>query len=113
MPPLTLAALLALAPAADWPQWRGPDRTGVSPETGLLDRWRKEGPKLLWKATGLGGGYATPSVAQGKVFLMGSEGEDEFLFALDATSGKRLWSTRVGKVGENTGPNYPGPRAAP
>src|SRR5262249_37748539 len=133
MATLTLAALLPLAapvahapgsptpvahapgsPAAtDWPGWRGPDRTGVSRETGLLDRWPKEGPKLLWKATELGGGYATPSVAGGKVFLMGSKGDEEFLFALDAATGKRLWSTRVGKIGENDGPNYPGPRAAP
>jgi outer membrane protein assembly factor BamB len=116
MPCLPFAALLALAwptPAADWPQWRGPDRTGVSQETGLLDRWPKDGPKLLWKAAGLGGGYATPSVAAGKVFLMGSKDDEEFLFALDAATGKQLWSIRVGKVGENDGPNYPGPRAAP
>jgi outer membrane protein assembly factor BamB len=116
MRPLTLTVLLVLvsrAAAADWPQWRGPDRSGSSKETGLLAAWPKEGPPLVWKATGLGGGYASPSVAQGKIFLMGSKGEEEFLFALDASAGKQLWSTRIGKVGFNDGPNYPGPRAAP
>src|SRR5262249_6833548 len=75
--------------------------------------WPEGGPRLLWKATGLGGGYSTPSVAGGRVFLMGSQGNDEFVLALDARDGKRLWSTRVGLVGENTGPNYPGPRSTP
>jgi len=45
-----------------WPQWRGPDRANVSPETGLLKQWPKEGPPLAWKATGLGEGVAPVSV---------------------------------------------------
>ena len=65
----------------DWPGWRGPERTGVSAETGLLKQWPKGGPKLLWKATGLGAGYSTPSVAGGRLFTMGSRGDDEFLLA--------------------------------
>jgi outer membrane protein assembly factor BamB len=113
---LPLACLLLAGPpaaAGDWPQWRGPERTGVSAETGLLKAWPKEGPPLAWKATGLGGGYSTPSVAGGRVFLMGSQGDDEYVMALDAGDGRRLWSTRVGKVGENRGPKYPGPRSTP
>jgi outer membrane protein assembly factor BamB len=101
------------ATAHDWPQWRGPERTGVSRETGLLKQWPKDGPKLLWKAIGLGGGYSTPSVAQGRVFVMGSKGDDEYVMALDATDGRHLWSTKVGLVGENRGPEYPGPRSTP
>jgi outer membrane protein assembly factor BamB len=101
------------AAAGDWPCWRGPDRTGVSAETGLLKRWPLGGPRLVWKATGIGGGYSTPSVAGGRVFVMGSRGGEEFVLALDARDGRRLWSTRVGIVGENTGPNYPGPRSTP
>src|SRR5712692_2615408 len=97
----------------DWPGWRGPDRTGVSTETGLLKRWPTGGPRLVWKATGLGGGYSTPSVADGRVFLMRSHGNDEYVIALKAEDGRQLWSTRVGQVGVNTGPNYPGPRATP
>jgi outer membrane protein assembly factor BamB len=97
----------------DWPQWRGPERTGVSAETGLLKQWPAGGPPLLWKATGVGGGYTTPSVAGGRVFLMGSRGDDEYVMALDARDGRRLWSMRVGRVGENRGPKYPGPRSTP
>ena len=97
----------------DWPGWRGADRTGVSTETGLLKEWPRDGPKLLWKATDLGGGYSTPSVAGGRVFLMGSQGNEEFLHALDVKVGRLLWSTKVGAVGENTGPSYPGPRSTP
>ena len=47
--------LLPAAALADWPAWRGPDRTGVSSETGLLKTWPKDGPKLLWSAPSVGG----------------------------------------------------------
>jgi outer membrane protein assembly factor BamB len=102
-----------LARAGDWPGWRGPERTGVSRETGLLKQWPPEGPKLLWKITGIGSGYSTPSVCGGRLFVMGSEGAEEFLISLDVKDGHVLWSTRVGQVGENRGPNYPGPRSTP
>jgi len=56
----------------DWPQWQGPQRTAISQEKGLLKTWPKEGPRLAWKATGLGEGFVTPSIAAGRVFLMGN-----------------------------------------
>jgi outer membrane protein assembly factor BamB len=55
---LLIVSLAAMA--ADWPQWRGPRRTGISQETGLLKEWPKEGPKLLWQLPDIGDGYATP-----------------------------------------------------
>src|SRR5262245_48589395 len=105
---------LLLAPpaqvATDWPGWRGPDRTGVSAEKGLLPAWPKEGPKLLWTATGLGRGYAAPAVVGRRLFILGTKGDDEeYVRALSVEDGKELWATRVGKVGENSGPSYPGP----
>src|SRR6516162_8180970 len=100
------AADSASVPSCDWPGWRGPERTGVSRQTGLLHQWPPGGPKLLWKATGLGGGYSTPSIAGGRLFVMGSRGDDEYVMALDLKDGRQLWSTRVGLVGENRGPNY-------
>lgn len=105
-------AQLQIGPG-DWPGWRGTARTGVSAETGLLKEWPKDGPKLLWKATGLGGGYSTPAVAGGRIFVMGSRDNEEYLLALNVQDGKILWSTKIGAVGENEGPNYPGPRATP
>jgi outer membrane protein assembly factor BamB len=110
---IAIAASIALTLGADWPGWRGPDRTGVSPETGLLRAWPAKGPRLLWKATGLGEGYAAPAIVDGKLYVLGSKGEDEFVIALAVADGKQLWSTKLGIIGMNTGPNYPGPRSTP
>jgi outer membrane protein assembly factor BamB len=109
---LACPVLLALR-AEDWPGWRGPDRTGVSAEKGLLAAWPPVGPKLLWSVTGLGGGYASPAVVGGRIFVMGSRDGDEYVHARSAKDGKPLWSAKVGKVGPNRGPNYPGPRSTP
>jgi outer membrane protein assembly factor BamB len=79
----------------DWPQWQGPDRTGVSKETGLLKEWPKDGPKLAWKVKGLGGGYSTPSVAAGRIFGMSYRGGEEGVWALDEVTGKELWWARI------------------
>src|SRR5262245_45077244 len=110
---LLLTFLPAVLLAGDWPQWRGPDRTGGSSEKGLLKTWPKDGPKLMWTATKLGEGYTTPSVAGGKVFLMGAKNGEEYAIALDEKDGSDLWSVKVGKVGVNRGPSYPGPRSTP
>jgi outer membrane protein assembly factor BamB len=112
---LVLAALSlpAFALAADWPGWLGPDRTGVSKETGLLAKWPKDGPKLLWKATGLGGGYSTPSVAKGRVYLLGTRDDKEQVIALEEKGGKELWAREVGPIAREGPPSYPGPRSSP
>jgi outer membrane protein assembly factor BamB len=108
-----LLLVLPLLTAADWPCWRGPERSGVNPETGLLSAWPKDGPPLLWGVSGLGIGYASPSVANGRLYVLGGKSGEEFLHCLDVRAGNKLWSVKVGKVGENKGPNYPGPRSAP
>ncbi len=82
--------------AADWPQWRGPNRDGKSADTGLLEEWPKDGPPLAWEIKGLGGGYSAPSIAAGRIFGMGNRGEDEVVWALSETDGKELWVTRLG-----------------
>ena len=81
---------------ADWPQWRGPNRNGKSPDTGLLKEWPSDGPPLAWKIDKLGGGYSTPSIADGRIFGMSNRGEDEVVWALSETDGKEIWSTRLG-----------------
>jgi outer membrane protein assembly factor BamB len=97
----------------DWPQWRGPHRDGVSKETGLLKTWPKEGPKLVWKVSDIGNGYSTPSVVGTRIYVQSNRGDEEFALALDAATGKQVWSTRLGKVGPNKGPQYPGSRSTP
>ncbi len=95
----------------DWPQWRGPNRDGLSLETGLLQSWPAGGPPLVWKAAGLGNGYSTVTVHQGRIFTLGAAKDIEYLIALDAGTGKELWRTRVGRRYENN--RGDGPRGAP
>jgi outer membrane protein assembly factor BamB len=102
------------AVAADWPQWRGPQRNGISQETGLLKEWPKEGPKLLWQMSNIDDGYSTPAVVGDRIYLLSNKGMDnEFVQALGVKDGKQVWVTQVGKVGPNKGPHYPGARSTP
>lgn len=97
--------------ANNWPQWRGPTRDNISAETELLKQWPAGGPPLAWKASGLGAGYSSVSVANGKVFTMGDGPDSSSVEALDEKQGKPIWSARVGKTGGGGG--YPGPRCTP
>jgi outer membrane protein assembly factor BamB len=111
----TFTGVLALsAGAADWPQWRGPHRDGISQETGLLKEWPKDGPKLLWENKDIGSGYSTPAVAGDRLFVISNKGvDDEYVQALSVNDGKQIWSQHIGKVGPNQGPQYPGSRSTP
>jgi outer membrane protein assembly factor BamB len=96
----------------DWPQWQGAERTAVSKETGLLPDWPEKGPELVWKADYVGEGYSTPTVAAGRVFLMGNRGQSEYVLALSEADGGLVWSTTMGPVRANGG-GYGGPRCSP
>lgn len=96
---------------ANWPQWRGPNRDGVSKETGLLKQWPAEGPPLVWKATGAGRGYSSFSVANGRLFTMGLRGDREFVVAFDVVTGKEAWATPHGNAFHND--QGDGPRGTP
>jgi len=106
-------AFVSSAFAVDWPQWRGPDRTGISADKNLLQEWPKDGPKLRWKITDLGTGYSAPAIVKGVVYIQTTRKGDEFAVALDEKTGKETWATKIGKVGANRGPQYPGTRATP
>jgi len=110
-----LVSFVVAAAAANWPQWRGPERNGISRETGLLKEWPKEGPRLLWKAKSIGSGYSTPAVMGDRLYLLSNQGmDDEFVKALNVKDGKEIWSTRIGKVGNpNQKPSYPAARSTP
>ncbi|HVX59203.1 MAG TPA: PQQ-binding-like beta-propeller repeat protein [Pirellulales bacterium] len=99
--------------SGDWPAWRGPLRNGLSQETGLLKAWPEEGPQLLWKASGLGEGYATPSISGKLIYEMGNREGQEWVYALDRTKrGEQVWATAIGPV-RHGGGGYPGPRSTP
>ena len=114
----TIVALLAVGSVSlaqgrtqrgDWPQFRGPDRSGVSPDRGLLKQWPEDGPPVAWKATGIGQGLSSVSVAGNRVYTMGDLSDACYLFAVDRASGNVVWKAKVGK----TGGNYKGPRSTP
>jgi len=101
--------------AADWPQWRGPQRDGTSVEKGLLREWPKAGPRLLWKIKEAGSGFSTPAVVGDRIYLLGNVGvENESVRCFSVTDGKQLWTTQLGKVGNpDQKPSYPGSRSTP
>ena len=71
-----LAVVATATPAEDWPQWRGPNRDGISRETGLLEAWPEGGPKVIWEKP-LGAGFSCATVAGGRVFTMAQADETE------------------------------------
>ena len=105
--------LSVLAGSGDWPQWRGPNRDGRSTETGLLQDWPEGGPPLVWKATGVGIGYATVSVVGERLFTMGDKDDANYVMALNRADGKPLWTAKVGKAGAPGWGGFAGPRCTP
>ncbi len=106
-----LSCLLAgTALAADWPQFRGPNRDGISRETGLLTSWPAGGPKVLWK-TLVGEGYSHLVVSKGRLFTLFGEGSSDFAVAYDAATGKPLWRVPLGPKYQDGQGN--GPRSTP
>lgn len=113
-----LGLMIASSPsvqADDWPQWRGPNRDGISKETGLLPQWPESGPQLQWRVENAGSGYSTPAVVGDRMYLLGNEGNDnEFVLALSTGDGSEIWRTRIGSVGHpDQRPPYPGARSTP
>lgn len=86
-----------------WPQWRGPNRDGVSLSKGLLDTWPENGPPLVWQKRGLGNGFASVAVTGGKIYTQGNRGGTVELICLNAEDGQEVWSARVGGSSEPTG----------
>src|SRR5262249_41632521 len=106
--------LVASSFAADYPQWRGPQRDGKSKETGLLKEWPKDGPKLLWQLKDAGDGYSTPAIVGDRIYLLSNKGnDDEFVQTRKCSNGELTWSTPLGKVGPNQGLPYPAARSTP
>jgi outer membrane protein assembly factor BamB len=95
-------------------EWRGHNRSGIYNETNLLNEWPENGPDLHWAFEGIGKGYASPVVANNKIFVNGEKDGGGFLFAFDL-KGNLLWSAPNGKefVGSGLSGTYPGARSTP
>ena len=92
---------------ADWPQWNGPRRDGISREKGLAPTWPEDGPELLWKMSSLGRGWSSPIIVGDRLYITGDVDDDVVIFAFDR-DGKSLWQTKNGRSWIE---QYPGARA--
>src|SRR3990172_9591407 len=101
----------AAAVVNDWPQWKGPDRSGVSAETGLLKEWPKSGPPVVWSIAGLGKGYGTVAILADRIYVQGLQGKDSVVFCLNRANGRTLWTKSIGSALEHDMGN--GPRGTP
>jgi outer membrane protein assembly factor BamB len=97
--------------AGDWPGWRGPDRSDVSREKGLLKDWPDDGPKQLWLFQDAGLGYSGFAVVGDTLYTLGSRDDVEQLIALNVADGKEKWATPLGPRLENDWGD--GPRDTP
>jgi outer membrane protein assembly factor BamB len=105
------AALDAQAPGQDWPQWRGPARSAVSAETGLLREWPAPGPPRVWSAANLGAGFGSIAVQGDRVFVQGMQKPQSVVSALNRADGKVLWTRSIGRAADNYMGS--GPRGTP
>lgn len=90
-------------------QWRGPERNGKYPDTGLLKEWPEGGPALVLKKDGLPNGYSTPVMYEGMIYISGKRDDADVLTCLDL-QGNVIWETVYGQSWENT---YPESRNTP
>ena len=107
---IAVTTIAANAAAADWPQFLGLNRNGLSSETGLIDSFPKDGPKVLWRVKG-GVGMGGVAISRGKAVTLWQTGGKQRVVALDAKSGKELWNTPVAPQFRNEMGN--GPRSTP
>src|ERR1035437_6538308 len=88
------ASAPASVPAAsrDWARWCGPNADGISPETGINKDWKNKPPKALWETPLNDRGHAGPSVADGKVYIVDHQDENDIVRAIDLKTGQDLWT---------------------
>ena len=89
--------------------WRGPDRTGVYNESGLMTSWPEGGPELLWEASDLGTGFSSVTISKDAIYVTGRKGEEDVITAL-TLDGKKKWETVYGNSWTNS---YPDTRCTP
>lgn len=115
---LTSVVIAATPDDKSWPTFRGPQRTAVAPDTGLLSKWPAEGPKLLWESDGAGRGYSSLAMAGGRIYTMGdapstASDKDEYLLCFDQASGKQQWKAKTGAAWTSGSETWKSARSTP
>jgi len=106
---VTVGVQAGRAHAADWPQFRGTNRDGKSPETGLLKQWPAGGPRLIRTIRGFGHRYSSPVIVQGRIYITGKVKDDLKILCFDL-SGNKIWETTHGRAYDGeTAPHSPCP----
>ncbi len=95
---------------SDWPVWRGIHGDGISRQTGIMKRWQGKGPKLVWRAP-LGEGFSGVSAKDGILYTLFADKKYEYIVAMDAKSGKKIWKKTIGTLYERA--HGGGPRSTP
>lgn len=90
-------------------QWRGPQRSGLYPDTALLTLWPENGPDKIWSVNGIGKGYSSPSVTEDAIFLTGLKDTTDYLMKI-SLKGEILWEVPVGRSWTGT---FPDSRSTP
>lgn len=108
--PVLVSILNAQSIPAEWPQYRGLNRDGISLEKGLVKGFPESGPKMNWTIP-IGEGYSGVVIANGKLFTMDSNNKDEFVVGIDPSTGKEIWRVRIDAMFSNDQGN--GPRSTP
>ncbi len=97
------------ASATQWLRFHGPRGDNISDDTGLLKTWPEDGPPLLWKVEGIGNGFASVTVSNGRIYTAGNVEDRLLITALDM-DGKIRWQRQNGPAWTK---NYPGARGTP
>ncbi len=101
-----------IAASGDWPQWLGPNRDGISPETDFRANWAETPPAVAWR-TPLGDGFSGIAISNGKVYTMYSDNKGEYAVCLDAGSGEIVWKTATDDEEYSDWQGGDGPRSTP
>ena len=109
---LGLVVLGTAASAADWPQFLGPTRNGISSETGLLHSFPKKGPPVVWSHD-VGAGYSGPVVVGKRLILFHRVGNEDRVECLEAATGKPLWKFSYATEYRDRLGKGDGPRSTP
>ena len=110
IPVFLICFILTINCYSQWPQWRGPNRDGISTETGLLKNWPVDGPKLLWSVDSVGDGFSSTSVNEKIAYIIGKRDSVEIVTAINL-NGQVLWQTAFGRAKKDN--SWPQSRCTP